>query len=72
MFCPSCGNEIPDDSTFCSNCGAKIDASSAVSTEEPVHTPRSSAGTILGENIAVSTPNTEVRPLASSCPRNHF
>ena len=25
MFCPECGKEIPDDSVFCSECGARID-----------------------------------------------
>ncbi len=25
MFCPSCGEEIPDGSAFCTNCGAQID-----------------------------------------------
>jgi len=24
MFCPNCGKEIPDGSTFCFYCGAKI------------------------------------------------
>ena len=24
MFCQKCGNEIPDDSTFCAGCGAQI------------------------------------------------
>ena len=25
MFCPNCGMQIPDNSAFCSNCGAKFD-----------------------------------------------
>lgn len=24
MYCPNCGNVIPEGSTFCSNCGCKI------------------------------------------------
>lgn len=24
MFCPNCGNEIPDGSTSCENCGVKL------------------------------------------------
>lgn len=30
MFCPSCGTQLPDDSQFCSNCGARISASTAL------------------------------------------
>ena len=25
MYCPSCGEEIPDGSSFCSHCGANVD-----------------------------------------------
>ena len=25
MFCPNCGKQLPDDSTFCEHCGAKIE-----------------------------------------------
>ncbi len=25
MFCPQCGNKLPDDARFCPNCGCKID-----------------------------------------------
>ena len=35
MFCPNCGNEIPDNSTFCTYCGAKI-LRPGESAEEPV------------------------------------
>jgi ribosomal protein L40E len=27
MFCPNCGNKLPEGAAFCSNCGAKIQAS---------------------------------------------
>lgn len=27
MFCQKCGREIPDDSTFCTGCGAKVNIS---------------------------------------------
>ena len=26
MFCPNCGKQLPDDSTFCEHCGTKIEA----------------------------------------------
>lgn len=29
MFCPNCGNNIPDDSAFCGNCGANLSAPAA-------------------------------------------
>lgn len=39
MFCPFCGNQIPDDSEFCSNCGKSIEpekpASAAVEPDSP-------------------------------------
>ena len=35
MFCPYCGKEIPDDSTFCEICGSKIDAEPAADSPAP-------------------------------------
>jgi hypothetical protein len=29
MYCPSCGNQIPDRSTFCLHCGVRIDTPGA-------------------------------------------
>ncbi len=34
MFCPNCGNNNPDDSKFCENCGSKLEAQ-APTMEEP-------------------------------------
>ena len=25
MFCPKCGNQLPDGSAFCGKCGAKLE-----------------------------------------------
>ncbi|MBE6910204.1 MAG: zinc-ribbon domain-containing protein [Ruminococcaceae bacterium] len=36
MFCPNCGNQIPDDSTFCQNCGARL---GTVQQPQGVQTP---------------------------------
>lgn len=35
MFCPNCGKETPDHSTFCSHCGYKLDAQMPSGQEEP-------------------------------------
>lgn len=39
MICPNCGNELPDDSMFCSECGQKIEnyAVTPDSNSQPVH-----------------------------------
>ena len=29
MFCPNCGNQIPEGSAFCGNCGTKVEAPAA-------------------------------------------
>ena len=45
MFCPNCGNKLPDGALFCANCGAKVQSDPAPAsdpvyeapvTEEPV------------------------------------
>ncbi len=36
MFCRYCGKEMPDDSSFCSSCGSKVDGTSA--NKEPRYT----------------------------------
>ena len=35
MFCPNCASVIPDHSTFCPICGAKIEVNNIQVTEEP-------------------------------------
>jgi len=55
MYCSKCGKEIPDNSTFCSHCGTKIQQTSKPPT--PVHysKPKSgkSYGKIIGGIVAV-------------------
>lgn len=47
MFCTKCGNQIPDDSAFCINCGQKIgDANNA---QMPATTPITASGNNLGD-----------------------
>lgn len=36
MFCYSCGKEIPDDSVFCTHCGARIDPGSFNGTKDSI------------------------------------
>ncbi len=40
MFCPNCGQQLPDDSTFCESCGARIEPE----TEETQPVPQGQAG----------------------------
>lgn len=42
MYCPKCGAEIPDDASFCQNCGAKI---------EPQNVPREEKKTEVTEPV---------------------
>ncbi len=43
MFCPNCGNEVPDENKFCPNCGAKLreadETSKNTDTAEPFAEP---------------------------------
>ena len=39
MNCPKCGNELKDNSKFCSSCGEKIEEIKPVE-EEVVNTPK--------------------------------
>ena len=34
MFCPQCGNQLPDGSAFCSNCGSQLTQQTPV--EQPI------------------------------------
>ena len=36
MYCPKCGTEIADDSTFCSKCGIKINNTQIKNNENEV------------------------------------
>jgi hypothetical protein len=37
MYCPSCGKQIPENSTFCPHCGTRISASVAAAVAQPTH-----------------------------------
>src|SRR5207247_3405574 len=43
MRCPNCGNENPDDYTFCDECGAKLTAQDGEAASMPA-TPPAEAG----------------------------
>ena len=34
MFCPNCGEELPDGSKFCSSCGEKISDATSTNTQK--------------------------------------
>lgn len=48
MFCPKCGSNIPDNASFCGQCGAQLQRSAAVSPQ-PVPSPASAP---VGEAVA--------------------
>ena len=52
MFCPKCGNQIPDGSAFCGKCGNKFE-----DTRKPTTTPSVPAGTAAssGAGFALHT-----------------
>lgn len=39
MFCPNCGTNLPDNSTFCSNCGAQINNPAPQQQYQPPQQP---------------------------------
>ena len=52
MFCPQCGNQLPDGSAFCSACGARIAAA------QPVEVPTTAYGQVSSQpNAAPYDPN---------------
>lgn len=55
MICPSCHTEIPDDSAFCTECGAAIPTEGAQPEEAPQPATCPSCGAPLRENAAFCT-----------------
>lgn len=39
MFCPNCGSNLPDNSTFCGNCGAALKATQPRQTQQATAAP---------------------------------
>ena len=39
MFCPNCGEELPDGSKFCSSCGENITDAAATNVSKPGFVP---------------------------------
>jgi hypothetical protein len=58
MFCENCGNQLPDDSKFCVNCGAKIEAADAAIEESAVaaDVAEAEAGAAASEPVYVPDP----------------
>ena len=47
MYCSKCGTAIPDDSVFCSSCGATISNSAEQVTSQPVVQPAQTVPVIM-------------------------
>lgn len=59
MFCTECGNQIQDNSKFCSNCGTNINLDEAVKTVEPK---------IVKNEVSNSSDNNSANPEPKSLP----
>lgn len=58
MYCSKCGTAIPDDSVFCSSCGATISNSAEQVTSQPVVQPAQTVPVIM---VTQPNPATTVR-----------
>jgi uncharacterized RDD family membrane protein YckC len=56
MFCSSCGKQIPDDSAFCPDCGAKVPGMQTASTAQPRSTAGAGAAPRAGQMGAEAAP----------------
>ena len=54
MFCPNCGNQIPDNALFCGNCGAKIEPK-----QQERQTPPQQERPVPPQTVIVQQPVTE-------------
>jgi hypothetical protein len=62
MFCSECGTQLPDDSTFCHNCGTKADVA-----RQPVQRPQAvESPAQAGATMATARP--AARPVPNSRP----
>lgn len=58
MFCPNCGNMLPDDAKFCPSCGQQI-GSSAQQSSTSEQTQPNSTSTYAQNNTQTQTPNAQ-------------
>ncbi|MGN1125976.1 MAG: zinc ribbon domain-containing protein [Ruminococcus sp.] len=68
MFCQNCGKELPDNSSFCTSCGAKQDVqNSPVQNEVPAQTTVDSVGQSTGYTV-----NSDTTPVNNSNQNNNL
>lgn len=58
MFCPKCGNQVPDGAAFCGQCGNKFENAPSAPTGTPA-----SAGTLKGTAGPSATPSLKLTPV---------
>ncbi len=58
MFCPNCGNMLPDDAKFCPSCGQQI-GSTAQQSSTSEQTQPNNASTYAQNNTQTQTPNAQ-------------
>lgn len=57
MFCPNCGNNVPDNSSVCPNCGSTLKA----------QTPATAQSEFTAQNVPVRTAAGDYNVLSLSC-----
>ena len=65
MFCPNCGNQIPDNALFCGNCGAKIEPKQQERQTPPQQEPPVPPQTVIVQQpVTEATLPAQYRPLS--------
>ena len=66
MYCTNCGKELPEGSSFCTECGARVEGAGAQDTARTEATAPLSPPV---EKTAVATPVASARPVGQQVPR---
>ena len=67
MFCNKCGHRNPEDATFCSSCGAALEAGDVV-TEQANEEPTTTITLVPPENHSGEIPTAEVKVAVEELP----
>ncbi|WP_418742245.1 zinc-ribbon domain-containing protein, partial [Enorma massiliensis] len=62
MFCTQCGNQLPDDSRFCSRCGAPVGAPTFASNQAVSATPQTPSAPAAPAAAPAASPTPAAAP----------